>query len=345
MLHRLKERVRGRRPRKGEVVVVTGASAGVGRAVAEEFARYGARVAVLARSRSRLDAVCERLRELGGEGLPIVVDVADADAVEAAAAQVEARLGPIDIWINSAMVTVYAPVDVTTPEEYRRVTEVSYLGTVHGTQAALRRMRPRGRGTIVQVGSALAYRAIPLQSAYCAAKFAVRGFTDALRVELMHDRCPIHVTMVQLSAFNTPQFDWARNKTGECAQPVPPIFQPEVAARGIHFAAYARRREVCVGFPAVKAILGNGIAPWYADRVLARQGYSGQTTGEPRPPRDDNLDDTVPDRVGAHGRFDDVSRRRSWQLAFTMHRTAIAAIAVGTAAAACFARHATRNRN
>ena len=223
-----------------QVVVVTGASAGVGRAVALEFGRHGARVALLARNRQRLEAACREVEALGGEALALVADVADADAVEAAAAETEATLGPIDVWINSAMVTVFSRVEDVTPEEFRRVTEVTYLGTVHGTQAALRRMRPRNRGVVVQVGSALAYRAIPLQSAYCAAKFAVRGFTDALRVELMHDGSAVHLTMVQLSAFNTPQFDWARNHMGRRAMPVPPIYQPELAARGIRFAASMR---------------------------------------------------------------------------------------------------------
>lgn len=320
-----------------QVVVVTGASAGVGRAVAEEFARHGARVAVLARNRQRLDAVCKRLHELGGEGLPLVVDVADADAVDAAAQAVEEAFGPIDVWVNSAMVTVYAPVHCTSAQEYRRTTEVTYLGTVHGTLAALRRMRPRNRGAIVQVGSALSYRAIPLQSAYCAAKFAIRGFTDALRVELLHERSAIGLCMVQLSAFNTPQFDWARNKTGERAQPVPPIFQPELAARAVRFAACSGRREVLVGFPAVKAVWGNKLAPWLADRILARQGYDGQTTGEPLPePHPDNLFDTVEGAFGAHGRFDQRARSGSLQLLVTMHRGlfAVATLAVlgGTAA-------------
>ena len=316
-----------------EVVVVTGASAGVGRAVAEEFARHGARVAVLARSAARLQDVCRRLRELGGDGLPLVVDVADADAVEAAAAAVEEAWGPIDVWINSAMVTVFAPVHRTTAEEYRRATEVSYLGTVHGTLAALKRMRPRGRGSIVQVGSALSYRAIPLQSAYCAAKFAIRGFTDALRVELMHDGIPIALTMVQLSAFNTPQFDWARNKMGRKAQPVPPIFQPELAARGIRFAAYSGRREVCVGFPAVKAIWGNKLLPWLADRVLKSQGVEGQMTEAPVPDgRPDNLFEPVEGEFGVHGRFDDRARGGSLQLLVTMHRGLAAAAALAATA-------------
>lgn len=312
----------GERP---QVVVVTGASAGIGRAVACEFARHGACVGLMARSQSRLQQACVEVRALGGRGLALVVDVADSSQVEAAATQVEAAFGPIDIWINSAMVTVFAPVHRMDAGEYRRVTEVTYLGTVHGTLAALRRMRPRGRGVIVQVGSALAYRSIPLQSAYCAAKFAVRGFTDSLRVELLHENSDIHLTMVQLSAFNTPQFDWARNKMRQRAQPVPPIFQPELAARGIRHASQVRRREICVGFPAVKAIWGNKLSPHFADRVLARQAWDGQTTEEPLPSgRQDNLYTTVDGNFGAHGRFDDRARVASLQLLFTMHRTRFA---------------------
>lgn len=312
-----------------QVVVVTGASAGIGRAVACEFARHGACIGLLARSRARLQDACAEVGALGGRALALVADVADSAQVEAAATQVEAEFGPIDIWINSAMVTVFAPTHCIDASEYRRVTEVTYLGAVHGTLAALRRMRPRNRGVIVQVGSALAYRAIPLQSAYCAAKFAVRGFTDALRVELLHDRCDIHLTMVQLSAFNTPQFDWARNKMRERAQPVPPIFQPELAARGIRYAAHARRREVCVGFPAVKAIWGNKLLPHLGDRILARQGYDGQTTDQPLPPGNrDNLYHTVEGGFGAHGRFDDRARGGSLQLLVTMHRRAFALLAM-----------------
>ncbi|MDH5824918.1 SDR family oxidoreductase [Luteimonas sp. RD2P54] len=317
----------GSRP---EVVVVTGASAGVGRAVACEFARHGARVGLIARGHERLQTAAAEVRTLGGQACPVVADVADADAVEAAAERIEEELGPIGVWINSAMVTVFAPVSEVSAEEYRRVTQVTYLGTVHGTLAAMRRMRARNRGTIVQVGSALAYRAIPLQSAYCAAKFAVRGFTDSLRVELMHDRCAVDLVMVQLSAFNTPQFDWARNKVGERAQPVPPIFQPELAARGIRYAAYAGRREVCVGWPAVRTIWGNKLAPWAADLKLRKAGYEGQTTGEPQPARPGNLFDPPPGDPGAHGRFDDTARDASLQLFWTMHRAPIAAVLIAT---------------
>ena len=320
-----------------QVVVVTGASAGIGRAVACEFARHGAQLGLLARSQARLETLDAEVKALGGKGLVLPVDVADAAQVEAAATRVETELGPIDVWINSAMVTIFAPVHRVEADEYRRVTEVTYLGTVHGTLAALRRMRPRNSGVIVQVGSALAYRAIPLQSAYCAAKFAVRGFSDALRVELMHERSEVHVTMVQLSAFNTPQFDWARNRTGERAQPVPPIFQPELAARGIRYASQVRRREVCVGFPAVKAIWGNKLSPRIGDYILARKGFQGQKTGEPLPPgREDNLERTVEGDYGAHGRFDDRARASTLQLLLTMHRvgaTLVGVLMLGAAAA------------
>jgi len=325
--------------RHREVVVVTGASAGVGRATAHRFARDGARLALLVRASKALDGVVAELLAMGAEVLAIPVDVADADQVEAAAGRIEGELGPIDIWINAAMVTIFAPVSEISTAEFRRATEVTYLGTVHGTMSALKRMRARDRGTIVQVGSALAYRAIPLQSVYCGAKFAIRGFTDALRVELMHDKSRVAITMVQLSAFNTPQFQWGRTYLPRRPQPVPPIYQPEVAARGIHYAAHHRRRELWVGFPAVKAILGNGLAPWYADRVLAKEGYSGQMDDQPLPPdRPDNLFEPVDRDFGTHGRFDARSRRRSAQLWANTHRGAVAAGLLGAvwlAARAC----------
>jgi NAD(P)-dependent dehydrogenase (short-subunit alcohol dehydrogenase family) len=318
---------------KPEVVVITGASAGVGRATAHRFARDGARIALLARGSEQLEAAAEEVRKLGGQALAISVDVADADAVEAAAERVEQELGPIDIWINDAMATIFAPVHEISPEEFRRSTEVTYLGTVYGTMAALKRMRERNRGTIVQVGSALAYRAIPLQAPYCGAKFAIRGFTDALRVELMHERSAIHITMVQLSAFNTPQFQWGRAKLPRRPQPVPPIFQPEVAAKGIHWAAHHRRRELNVGFPAVKAILGNKLFPQLADRRLVKLGYAGQMGRRPLPAdRPDNLYEAVPEDYGTHGRFDARSKAYSLQLWATTHRGLIAAGALAAGA-------------
>jgi NAD(P)-dependent dehydrogenase (short-subunit alcohol dehydrogenase family) len=268
------------------IAVVTGASAGVGRATAGEFARRGWDVAILARNQARLEAAAEELRAAGARALPIVADVAEAQAVEAAAECVESELGPIDVWVNNAMATIFAPFDRIAPEEFRRGTEVTYLGQVHGTMAALRQMRHRDRGTIVNVGSALAYRAIPLQSVYCGAKYAVRGFTDSLRTELIHDRSAVQLVMVHLPAVNTPQFDWALNKTGQRPQPMPPIFQPEVPARAIVDAAlHPHRREVWVGLPTWKAIIANKLAPGLPDRYLARSGYSGQLTDKPtRPP-------------------------------------------------------------
>ncbi|HET6806003.1 MAG TPA: SDR family oxidoreductase [Frateuria sp.] len=319
--------------KKPEVVVITGASAGVGRATAHRFARDGARIALLARGSDGLEVAAEEVRRLGGEALPIPVDVSDAEAVEAAAGRVEEELGPIDIWINDAMATIFAPVHSISPAEFRRATEVTYLGTVYGTMAALRRMRERGRGTIVQVGSALAYRAIPLQAPYCGAKFAIRGFTDALRVELMHEKSDVHITMVQLSAFNTPQFQWGRTKLPRRPQPVPPIFQPEVAAKGIHWAAHHRRRELNVGFPAVKAILGNKLFPRLGDRKLVKLGYAGQMGRQPLPQdRPDNLYEAVPDDYGTHGRFDARSKAYSLQLWATTHRGLVAAGALAAGA-------------
>src|SRR2546421_269134 len=255
---------------KPEVVVITGASAGLGRATARAFAREGAHIGLLARGRDGLEGARRDVERLGGRALALPTDVADAAQVEQAAEVAEHEFGPIDVWVNNAMVSVFSPVKEMKPEEYRRVTEVTYLGCVHGTLVALKRMLPRDSGVIVQVGSALAYRGIPLQSAYCAAKHAIEGFCDSLRTELLHDKSNVRVTMVQLSAFNTPQFGWIKSRLPRRAQPVPPIFQPEVAAEAIYFAAHQPRREFIVGWPAFKAIYGNKIAPWYADRVLAR---------------------------------------------------------------------------
>jgi NAD(P)-dependent dehydrogenase (short-subunit alcohol dehydrogenase family) len=309
-----------------EVVVITGASAGVGRATVRAFAKRRASIALIARDTERLQAAAQEVEAAGGRALPLPTDVADPRAVESAAERVESQLGPIDIWINVAMATIYAPLHRIAPEEYRRATEVTYLGNVYGTMAALKRMRPRNRGTIVQVGSALAYRAIPLQAPYCGAKFAIRGFTDSLRLELLHDRINIHLTMVRMPALNTPQFDWGRNKLPKRPQPVPPIFQPEVAAEAIVFAAYARRREVWVGGPTIKPILGNKIAPGLLDRYLARQGYSGQLSAEAADPAaPDNLFKPVPGDHGAHGRFD--KRATPWSSALwaSMHKGSLLA--------------------
>jgi NAD(P)-dependent dehydrogenase (short-subunit alcohol dehydrogenase family) len=287
------------------IAVITGGSAGIGRATALAFARAGHHVAILARDSQRIEAACEEIRGQGGRALGVSVDVADAEGVESAAGRIENELGPISVWINNASTTVFARVLDMTAEEYRRVTDVTYLGVVHGTLAALKRMHPRDRGIIIQTGSALAYRSIPLQSAYCAGKAAIRGFTDALRCELIHDRSHVRLTMVQLSAFNTPQFDWCRSKLPRRPQPVPPIFQPEMAAAAIVRAARHRAREVWVGWPAVKTILSTRLIPGLGDRLAARQAYESQMSDEPADrDRPDNLFAPVPGTFGAHGRFE-----------------------------------------
>ncbi|MFM0040080.1 SDR family oxidoreductase [Paraburkholderia strydomiana] len=310
------------------IVVVTGAGAGVGRATVAEFARHGYDVALLSRDKGRIDRAAADLKaSYGVRVLAIPTDVADAEAVESAASLAERDLGPIDVWVNVAMATVFAPVSKLTAQEFERGTRVTYLGQVHGTMAALSRMRTRNRGTIVNVGSALGYRSVPLQSIYCGAKFAVRGFTDALRSEIIHDGLDVHLTMVDLPAVNTPQFDWALNKMGKRAQPVAPIYEPEVAARAIYFAATHRRREVWVGFPTVRAILANRIAPGLIDRYLARAGYKGQLTDEPlAPDAPANLFEPVPGDYGAHGRFDGRSRTASWEMFTSRHRNAFWAL-------------------
>jgi len=303
------------------VVVVTGGSAGVGRATVAKFARKGWDVGVIARGTDRLEETAAEVRRLGRRVCTISADVADPEALENAAESIERDLGPIEVWVNNAMATAFAPIALLTPAEFLRGTQVTYLGQVHGTMTALRRMRRRDAGTIVNIGSALSYRAIPLQSVYCAAKYAVRGFTDSLRCELLHDAVNVHVTMVHLPAINTPQFDWALNKMRRRPQPVPPIFEPEVAARAIYFAATHRRREVWVGLPTVKAILANKIAPGLLDRYLARAGYSGQLSREPRESdAPANLFEPVRGNWGAHGRFDDRARRSSGQLWTSRHR-------------------------
>ncbi len=307
-------------------VVVTGAGAGVGRAIVRAFAEHGCNVGLLSRDEERLREAATDVEARGARACAVPTDVADPDAVEAAAARVEQELGPIDVWVNDAMATIFAPVHKITPAEFKRQTEVTYLGTVYGTMTALRRMRERGRGSIVQVGSALSYRAIPLQAPYCGAKFAIRGFTDSLRCELLHEKLPINLCMVQLPAMNTPQFDWAENRMPEKPQPVPPIFQPEVAARAVVFAAFNRRREIWLGGPSWKAILGNKVAPGLLDHLLAGQGYTKQLRGEPAQGNGEgNLFKPAPGHQGAHGSFDDKARSGTATLWFTEHRDTLVA--------------------
>jgi NADP-dependent 3-hydroxy acid dehydrogenase YdfG len=328
---------RGRDP---EVVVVTGASAGVGRAIAHEFGRRGASVALLARGLHGLSDAAREVEELGGTALVLPVDVAEPDQVEAAAAAVEERFGHIDVWVNNAMATIFAPIAEITAAEFARATQVTYLGTVYGTMAALRRMTPRDRGAIVQVGSALAYRAIPLQSAYCGGKFAIRGFTDSVRTELLHNRSRVWISMVQLPAVNTPQFSWCRTKLPNHPQPVPPIFQPEVPARAVVWAAHHRRREITVGGSAVKAIVGQKVAPRLADWYLGRSGYDTQQIPDMpiAPGRPDNLFEPVPDRAATHGMFDDRAAGRSDQAWATTHRGLIGCAAGAALLGAALAR-------
>ncbi len=318
---------------KREVVVVTGASAGLGRAIARRFARDGAAVALLARGRDGLEGARRDCERLGGKGLVIPTDVSDAAAVERAAAEVEAGLGPIDIWVNNAMVSVFSPVREMLPEEYQRVTNVTYLGVVHGTLAALKRMSERDRGVIIQVSSALAYRSIPLQSAYCAAKHAILGFTASLRTELIHERSNVRVTLVHMPALNTPQFSWVKSLLPRRPQPVPPIFDPEVGADAVAWAARNDcGRELSVGWPSVEAVYGNKLAPDFADRYLARSGYASQQTSEPADPdRPNNLWEPLPGDHGAHGRFDSRSRSFSVELWLRKHRELVAVTGIGLA--------------
>jgi NAD(P)-dependent dehydrogenase (short-subunit alcohol dehydrogenase family) len=316
----------GGRDRSPRVVVITGASAGVGRATARTFAHRGCRIGLLARGRDGLEGARREVEELGGQALVLPADVADPEQVEAAAVAVDREFGPVDVWVNNAMLSVFSPVKQMQPEEYRRVTEVTYLGYVYSTLAALRRMLPRDEGIIIQVGSALAYRGIPLQSAYCAAKHAIQGFCDSLRAELIHDCSHVRLTMVQMPALNTPQFGWVKSRLPRKAQPVPPIFQPEVAAEAIAWAADHDRRELYVGWPTVEAIVGNKLAPGWLDHYLARHGFDSQMTGEPEDPnRRDNLWQPVPGDHEAHGTFDRLARSSSWQLWADQHRGWLAA--------------------
>jgi NAD(P)-dependent dehydrogenase (short-subunit alcohol dehydrogenase family) len=327
-----------------QTVVVTGASAGVGRAVARAFGARGANVALLARGEEGLEGAAKDVEAAGGTSLPIPLDVADARAVDAAASQVVARFGGLDVWVNNAFSSVLAPFWQISPEEFKRATEVTYLGYVYGTRAALDRMLPRDRGAIVQVGSALAYRGIPLQSAYCGAKHAIQGFTESLRCELLHRGTQVRVTMVQLPAVNTPQFGWVRSRLRRRPQPVPPIYQPEVAARAVVYAAdHPNRREYWVGGSTAATLVANAVAPGLLDRYLARTGFTSQQRPQPHDPADrgnlfEPVDTTAGADEGAHGDFDDRAHRRSLQLWASQHHGLLAVTAGALATAATAAR-------
>lgn len=324
-----------------DVVLVTGASGGVGRASACRFARDGARIGLLARGRAGLEAARRDVEAAGGEALVCPLDVANADEVEAAAAAVEDAFGPIDVWVNDAMATIYAEFLDVEPDEYRRATDVTYHGMVWGTRAALKRMLPRDRGVIVQVGSALAFRGIPLQAPYCGAKHACKGFTESVITELEHRGSKVRITMVHLPALNTPQFTWGRTKLPRQTQPVPPIYQPEVAADAVHWAAYHGRRRLYVGVPTVLNVIGEYVAPGLLDRYLARTGYDSQMTDQPLDVRDhDNLFEPADDEEdrGAHGPFDDRAHAHSLQLSLTKHRVALTAVGAAAAAGAALMR-------
>lgn len=312
-----------------QVVVVTGASGGIGRAVARAFGARQARVALLARGEKGLHEAAADVTKNGGTALEIPTDVADFHQVEAAAERAEKELGPIDVWVNVAFTSVFAPFDQIEPDEFRRVTEVSYLGYVHGTMAALKHMKPRDRGTVVQVGSALAYRGIPLQSAYCGAKHAIQGFNESLRCELLHEGSHVRTTMVQMPAVNTPQFSWVLSKLPDHAQPVPPIYQPEVAARAVvHAADHPRRREYWVGGSTVGTLVANAVAPGILDRYLAKTGFKSQQTGDAKPANQPANLWAPADRTrdfGAHGEFDAKATPRSFQLWASRHHGLLAA--------------------
>ena len=320
------------------VVVITGASAGLGRAIAHGFARRGVSLGLIARNPEALDAAKQECEALGGKAIILPLDVSDAEAVDTAAGKVEEEFGPIDIWVNDAMVSVFSPVKEMEPSDYRRVTEVLYLGFVHGTLAALNRMLPRDRGTIIQIGSALSYRSIPLQSAYCACKHAINGFTDSLRCELYHDSSNVKITTVQMPAMNTTQFDWVKNRMPNDTQPVPPIFEPELTAEVVVEAALAAnpRREYWVGSPTIAAIIAQKFIPGLLDRYLGKTGYkSQQIQGEPKDPNaPNNLYNYIPGIHSARGKFADRSKRTSAEVFITLHRNifALSALAVAIAA-------------
>lgn len=322
---------KGRNTKK--VVVITGASAGLGRAIARRFAQDGAKIGLIARSLEGLQGAKSDVEKLGGEALIIQGDIADPETSEKAAQMVEEEFGEIDIWINNAMVSVFSPIKEMKPEDYRRVTEVTYLGVVYGTLAALERMLPRDRGVIIQIGSALAYRGIPLQSAYCASKHAIKGFMDSLRSELIHDKSNVRASMVQMPAMNTPQSSWAKSRLPNRPQPVPPIYQPEIGAEAVYFVAHNERREMYVGYPTVEAIVGNKIVPGYVDKYLAKGGYKSQQTDEPvEADRQDNLYEPVAGDHGAHGSFDERAKNFSPLLWADTNRGKIALTGLGVAA-------------
>ena len=322
-----------------KVVVITGASAGVGRATTRAFARRGAKIALIARGQTGLAAAAREVAEAGGTAIAIVADVADADAIEAAASHIERELGPIDVWVNNAMVSEYAAVWQMTPEEFRHIIEVTLLGQVYGTMAALKRMRQRDRGAIVHVSSALAHRSIPLQSAYCAAKHGVRGFVESVRTELLHTKSRVRVSTVSLPGVNTPQFDWTRNNTGHEVRPVGQIYQPEVAAEAIVFASENDRKDVLVGWPTVESVVGEKLAPGLLDHYIAHKGWDGALGGPEDSDRPDNFWAPVERDYGAHGRFDRQSTSSSPQLWATMHRRLLALVAAGCAAAGAVAAY------
>ena len=319
--------------RTPEIVVVTGGSAGLGRAIVRRFAEAGAHVAIIARGRERLDDAKREVEAAGGSALAISQDVADADGVERAAEQIERELGPIDVWVNNAMTSVFSPVSKMQADEYRRVTEVTYLGYVYGTLAALRRMRARDRGVIVQVGSALAHRSIPLQSAYCAAKHAIVGFTASLRSELIHERSRVRATVVQMPGLNTTQFDWVKSRLPGLPQPVGTVFQPEVGADAVYHAAHHDvGQELLVGGSTVEAVLGNRVAPTLLDHYMASHAYDQQHTDGPPVERPDNLWEPVPGNQAAHGRFDEQAKSHSLELELaTTSRGTLAVAAAGVA--------------
>jgi short-subunit dehydrogenase len=330
---------------KPEVVVVTGSSGGVGRAIAHAFAKRGAHIGLLARGAEGLAGAQREVESLGGQALAVPTDVSDHQQVETAAEKVEERFGEIDVWVNDAMATVFARFLDIEAEEFARATEVTYLGAVYGTMVALRRMSARDRGTIVQVGSALAYRAIPLQAAYCGAKFAIRGFTDSIRSELLHDNSNVRITMVQLPGVNTTQFDWCRSKLPNHPMPVPPIYQPEIPAEAVYWAAHHHRREVWVGYSTLLAILGNKVASSLADRYLAKTAFAGQQVKDMpvSANRPNNLFEPVPGQAATHGIFDEQAKTRSPQLWASTHRAVVAG-AMGSVAAAAVAGMARRPR-